>query len=157
MCTLYEGGDQLYVPYRVQSGNAYPSYVGAMAYIVPETGELSVTAVTDTSAYLVDTRDASFRAGHAFAPLLTDTAMAARCARPRRYWASSLPFGGASRRGYALVLCSRFLGASLLTGPPPLRYGWAFPARCLAVSGQFGSCGIKGHIRPACVARREFR
>jgi hypothetical protein len=69
MCALYEGGDQLYVPYRVQSGNAHRSYVGAMAYIVPETGELSVTAVTDTSAYLVDTTRCVIQAGHAFAPL----------------------------------------------------------------------------------------
>jgi len=76
MCALYEGGDQQYVPYRVQSANAHPSYIGAMAYIVPETGELSTTAVTDTYAYLIDTARCVIQAGHAFAPLLADTALA---------------------------------------------------------------------------------
>jgi hypothetical protein len=45
-----------------------------MAYIVPETGELSTTAITDSYAYLVDTARCVIQAGHAFAPLLTDTA-----------------------------------------------------------------------------------
>jgi hypothetical protein len=76
MCALYKGGDQQYVPYRVQSANAHPSYVGAMAYIVPDTGELSATAVTDTYAYLIDTARCVIQAGHAFATLLTDTALA---------------------------------------------------------------------------------
>ena len=76
MCALYDGGPQQYVPYRVQSANAHPSYIGAMAYIVPETGELSTTAVTDSYAYLVDTARCVIQAGHAFAPLLTDTALA---------------------------------------------------------------------------------
>lgn len=76
MCVLYQGGDQLYVPYRMQSANAHPSYVGATAYTVPETGELSATAVTDTYAYLVDTARCVIQAGHAFAPLLTGTALA---------------------------------------------------------------------------------
>lgn len=76
MCALYEGGDQQYVPYRVQSANAHPSYIGAMAYTVPETGELSTTAVTDTYAYLIDTARCVIQAGHAFAQLLTDTALA---------------------------------------------------------------------------------
>jgi hypothetical protein len=31
MCALYVGGDQQYVLYTVQSGNAHPSYIGAMA------------------------------------------------------------------------------------------------------------------------------
>lgn len=75
MCALYDGGPQLYVPYKVQSANAHPSYVGAMAYIVPETGEPSATAVTDTYAYLIDTARCVIQAGHAFAPLLTDTAL----------------------------------------------------------------------------------
>jgi hypothetical protein len=75
MCALYAGGDQQYVLYRVQSGNAHPSYIGAMAYIVPETGELSTTAVTDSYAYLVDTARCVILAGHAFASL-TDTSLA---------------------------------------------------------------------------------
>lgn len=76
MCALYAGGDQQYVPFRVQSGNAHPSYIGAMAYIVPETGELSTTAVTDSYVYLADTARCVILAGHAFAPLLTDTSLA---------------------------------------------------------------------------------
>ena len=76
MCSLYAGGDQQYVPFRVQSGNAHPSYIGAMSYVVPETGELSATAVTDSYVYLVDTVRCVILAGHAFAPLLTDTSLA---------------------------------------------------------------------------------
>lgn len=76
MCALYVGGDQQYVPYRVQSGNAHPSYIGAMAYIVPETGELSTTAATDSYVDLVDTARCVILARHAFAPLLTDTSLA---------------------------------------------------------------------------------
>lgn len=76
MCSLYVGGDQQDVPFRVQSGNAHPSYIGAMAYIVPEPGELSATAVTDSYVYLIDTARCVILAGHAFAPLLTDTALA---------------------------------------------------------------------------------
>jgi hypothetical protein len=59
-----------------QSGNAHPSHIGAMAYIVPETGELSTTAVTDSYVYLVDTARCVILAGHAFASLLTDTSLA---------------------------------------------------------------------------------
>jgi hypothetical protein len=76
MCALYDGGPQMYVPYKVESANAHPSYVGAMAYIVPETGEPSATAVTDTYAYLIDTTRCVIQAGHAFAPLLANTALA---------------------------------------------------------------------------------
>ena len=76
MCALYDGGDQLYVPYRVQSGNAHPSYIGAMAYLVPETGELSTTAITDSYAYLIDTTRCVIQAGHALVPLLVDTFLA---------------------------------------------------------------------------------
>jgi len=75
MCALYVGGDQQYVPYRVQSANAHPSYVGAMAYVVPETGELSTTAVSDSYVYLIDTARCVMLAGHAFASLLTDTSL----------------------------------------------------------------------------------
>jgi hypothetical protein len=72
MCALYIGGDQLYVPYRLQSGYAHPSYAGAMAYLVREKGELSPTAVTDTYAYLLDTTRCLIQAGYAFAALLVD-------------------------------------------------------------------------------------
>jgi hypothetical protein len=73
MCELYIGGDQQYVPYRVQSGNAHPSYIGSRAYIVPETDELSTTAVTDSYVYLIDTARCVILAAHAFAPLLVDS------------------------------------------------------------------------------------
>ncbi|HUC23187.1 MAG TPA: hypothetical protein VMA73_10820 [Streptosporangiaceae bacterium] len=72
MCALYIGGDQLYVPYRLQSGYAHPSYVGAMAYLVPERAEMSSAAVTDTYAYLLDTTRCLIQAGRAFAKLLVD-------------------------------------------------------------------------------------
>jgi hypothetical protein len=81
ICALYDGGDQLYVPYRLQSGNAHPSYTGAMAYLVPETGKLSTTAVTDTYAYLIDTTRCVIQAGHAFATLLADTFLATEITR----------------------------------------------------------------------------
>ena len=78
MCALYTGGDQLYVPYRLQSGYAHPSYVGAMAYLVPRKGELSPTAVTEPTvpAYLLDTTRCLTQAGHAFAALLVDNHLA---------------------------------------------------------------------------------
>lgn len=76
MCALYDGGGQQYVPYRVQSGNAHPSYIGAMAYIVPETGELSTTAVTDSYVYLIDTARCVILASHTFALLLADPFLA---------------------------------------------------------------------------------
>jgi hypothetical protein len=76
MCALYVGGDQQYVPYKVQSANAHPSYVGAMAYVVPKTGELSTTAVSDSYVYLIDTARCVILAGRAFASLLTDTSVA---------------------------------------------------------------------------------
>lgn len=76
MCKLYDGGPQLYVPYKLTSSNAHPSYTGAMAYLVPETGELSTTAVTDTYAHLVDSTRCLIQAGHIFAPLIIGTAMA---------------------------------------------------------------------------------
>lgn len=75
MCALYDGGPQLYVPYKLTSSNAHPSYTGAMAYLVPESGQLSTTAVTDTYAHLVDSTRCLIQAGHAFAPLLADAAM----------------------------------------------------------------------------------
>jgi hypothetical protein len=40
MCVLYKGGDQLYVPFRLQSSYAHPSYVGAQAYLDFEKREL---------------------------------------------------------------------------------------------------------------------
>jgi hypothetical protein len=82
MCAIYIGGNQQYVPYKVQSGNAHPSYIGAMAYIVQETGEPSTTAVTDSYAYLIDTTRCVIQAGHAFVPLLTDPSLteAVQCA-----------------------------------------------------------------------------
>ncbi|WNI20218.1 hypothetical protein [Actinacidiphila sp. ITFR-21] len=76
MCQLYDGGPQLYVPYKLTSSNAHPSYTGAMAYLVPDTGQLSTTAVTDTYAHLIDSTRCLIQAGHAFAPLLADTAVA---------------------------------------------------------------------------------
>lgn len=81
MCAIYVGGDQLYVPYRLQSGYAHPSYVGARAYLVPEKGELSSAAVTDTYAYLLDTTRCLIQAGHAFATLLADNHLANAVAR----------------------------------------------------------------------------
>lgn len=75
ICSLYSGGAQLYVPYRLQSGNAHPSYAGAMAYIVPESGKFSTTAVTDSYAYLIDTTRCVIQAGHAFGPLVIDTSI----------------------------------------------------------------------------------
>lgn len=76
MCALYKGGNQLYVPFRLQSGYAHPSYVGATAYLIPEKGELSPTAVTDTYAYLIEAARCAIQAGHAFATLLGDNLLA---------------------------------------------------------------------------------
>ena len=84
MCALYMGGDQLYVPYRLQSGYAHPSYVGAMAYLVREKGELSPAAVTDTYAYLLDTTRCLIQAGHAFATLLVDNHLANEVAKAEK-------------------------------------------------------------------------
>src|ERR1039457_988072 len=81
MCVLYRGGDKLYVPYRLQSGYAHPSYVGAQAYLIPEKGELSPTDVTDTYAHLIDTTRCLIQAGLAFAALLTDDHLANEVAR----------------------------------------------------------------------------
>lgn len=58
------------MPYKVQSANAHPSYVGAMAYVVRDAGELSTTAVNDSYAYLVDTARCVIQAGHVLSPLL---------------------------------------------------------------------------------------
>ena len=76
MCQLYKGGDQLYVPFKLQSGYVHPSWVGAQAYLIPEEGALSPTAVTDTNAHLVDTARSVILAGHAFALLLNDPFLA---------------------------------------------------------------------------------
>lgn len=84
MCAVYRGGDQLYVPYRLQSGYAHPSYVGAMAYLVREEGELSPTAVTDTYAYLLDTTRCLIQAGHAFATLFVDNHLANEVAKAEK-------------------------------------------------------------------------
>lgn len=81
MCALYEGGNQLYVPFRLQSAYAHPSYVGSQAYLIPEKGELSPTAVTDTYAHLIDTTRCLIQAGLAFAALLTDDHLANEVAR----------------------------------------------------------------------------
>jgi hypothetical protein len=84
MCVLYRGGDQLYVPYRLQSGYAHPSYVGAQAYLIPEKGELSPTAVTDTYAHLIETARCLIQAGLAFATLLVDNLLAKEVANAQR-------------------------------------------------------------------------
>lgn len=84
MCAVYMGGDQLYVPYRLQSGYAHPSYVGAMAYVVREKGELSPTAVTETYSYLLDATRCLIQAGHAFARLLGDNRLATEVAKAER-------------------------------------------------------------------------
>lgn len=76
MCKLYQGGDQLYVPFRLTSGYAHPSWVGAQAYLNTEKGELSPIAVTDSHAHLVDTARSVILAGHAFATLLVDKSLA---------------------------------------------------------------------------------
>lgn len=75
MCQVYDNGQQSYVPFRVQSANTHPSYVGAMAYLVPETGELSAEAVTDSNAYLLDSARCAIQAVKAFAPLFADTTL----------------------------------------------------------------------------------
>ena len=64
------------MPYRVQSSAAHPSYVGAMAYTVPEADRLSTTAVSDSYVYLIETARFVILAGHAFATLLVDTFLA---------------------------------------------------------------------------------
>lgn len=97
MCKLYDGGPQLYVPYKLTSSNAHPSYTGAMAYLVPETGQLSTTAVTDTYAHLVDSTRCLIQAGHAFAPCLPTRRSPTRWARPRRRSACSSACGSACR------------------------------------------------------------
>jgi hypothetical protein len=84
MCVLYKGGDQLYVPYRLQSAYAHPSYVGAQAYLIPERGELSSTAVTDTYAHLIETGRCLIQAGLAFAGLLVDNLLANEIANAQR-------------------------------------------------------------------------
>lgn len=91
MCVLYKGGDQLYVPYRLQSGYAHPSYVGAQAYLIPEKGELSPTAVTDTYAHLIETARCLIQAGLAFATLLVDNLLANEVANAQR--ALGMEFG----------------------------------------------------------------
>ena len=77
MCRLYKGGDQLYVPFRLQSAYAHASYVGATSYLDRDNGEqLSPTAVTDTYSYLIEAARCVIQAGHAFAKLLVDTHLA---------------------------------------------------------------------------------
>lgn len=79
MCGLYDGGPQIYVPFRLESASAYPSYTSARAYInVTAAGapEPSTTAVSDSFAFLVETGRCVIQGGHAFAPLLTDAALA---------------------------------------------------------------------------------
>jgi hypothetical protein len=76
MCRLYKGGDKLYVPFRLQSAYAHPSYVGATSYLIPDKAELSPTAVTDTYAYLIEAARCVIQAGHALAELLVDPHLA---------------------------------------------------------------------------------
>lgn len=76
MCTLYMGGNQLYVPYRLQSGNAHPSYAGAAAYLNQATGQVSATAVTDTYGYLLDSARCLIQALKTFAPLVAGSILA---------------------------------------------------------------------------------
>jgi hypothetical protein len=84
MCELYRGGDKLYVPFRLQSGYAHPSYVGATAYLIPETSKLSPIAVTDTYANLIDTARCVIQAGLAFAALLVDDVLSNEVANAQR-------------------------------------------------------------------------
>jgi hypothetical protein len=84
MCVLYQGGGQLYLPFRLQSGYAHPSLVGGLAYLDPDTGELSPTAVSDTYAYLVDSARCLIQAGLAFAPLLARSLLADEVANAQR-------------------------------------------------------------------------
>jgi hypothetical protein len=84
MCAVYDGADQLYVPFRLQSAYAHPSYVGATAYFTLETGQPSATAVTETYAHLVDTTRCVIQAGHAFATLLADDFLAKEIARAEK-------------------------------------------------------------------------
>jgi len=80
MCVLYKGGDQLYVPFRLESSYAHPSFVGAQAYIDFEKLELSLTAIADTYAYLIETARCLIQAGLAFATLLTDSVISSEVA-----------------------------------------------------------------------------
>lgn len=75
MCALYDGGDKQYVLYRLQSGYAHPSYIGAMRYIAPETGQPYATAVSDSYVYLIETARCVILASHAFASLLADPSL----------------------------------------------------------------------------------
>lgn len=84
MCALYKDGPQLYVPFRLQSGYTHPSHVSAQAYLIPEKGELSPTAVTDTYAHLTDTTRCLIQAGHAFATLLVDGHLANEVAKAEK-------------------------------------------------------------------------
>lgn len=93
MCALYDGGLQQYVPFRLQSSRAHPSAIGAKAYIVPETGAPSRTAVTGTYAYLLDTARCVILAGHAFALLLTDTSLADAVTRAETALGLEFPLG----------------------------------------------------------------
>jgi len=79
MCALYDGGPQAYVPFRLESASAHPSFTSAMAYINVTDGgvpEPSTTAVSDSFAFLLETGRCVIQAGHALAPLLTDTSLA---------------------------------------------------------------------------------
>lgn len=74
LCLVYENGLQSYVPYRIQSANAHPSYAGAMAYVALD-GTLSTRALSDSFAYLVDSARCAILAAKAFAPVLTGTGL----------------------------------------------------------------------------------
>ena len=122
MCAVYLGGDQLYVPYRLHSGYAHPSYVGAMAYIIREKGELSPTAVTDTHAYLLDTTRCLIQAGHAIATLLVDNHLANEVAKAERHAAcSQSPATAVQRTPWPQSMTERYLRAILTSLPSRTR------------------------------------
>ena len=91
LCDLYDGADQLYVPYRLQSGYIQPSYVAARAYADPDRPEqLSTRAVTDTFANLVDTTRCVIQAALAVAELLEDSVLADAAAAAQKAWGAAI-------------------------------------------------------------------
>jgi hypothetical protein len=91
LCDLYDGADQLYVPYRLQSGSIHPSYVAARAYADPDRPErLSTRAVTDTFANLVDTARCVIQAALALAELLEGSVLADAAAEAQKAWGAAV-------------------------------------------------------------------
>ena len=91
MCALYDGGPQLYVPYKLQSSYIHPSYVAARAYAdLDQPERLSLYAVTDTFANLVDTTRCVVQAALALAVVLSDCALADAAHKAQQAWGSEI-------------------------------------------------------------------